>query len=146
LATHHVRPSHRGHRNEPVSPCIFGKCRVILTKCREVRVLASRAHLPAVFIPAVLRNRFPAAGIGGRSVWHLIPKDGIQDQARFDGGIEDERRLFYVAMTRSQKLSQSHDEDCVERACHVSLFLLIGGWPREQLSVFIQAYLHCGFS
>jgi ATP-dependent DNA helicase UvrD/PcrA len=58
---------------------------------------------PAVFIPALLRNRFPAAGIGGRSVWHLIPKDGIQDQARFDGGIEDERRLFYVAMTRSQK-------------------------------------------
>ena len=58
---------------------------------------------PAVFIPALLRNRFPAAGVGGRSVWHLIPKDGIQDQARFDGGIEDERRLFYVAMTRSQK-------------------------------------------
>jgi DNA helicase-2/ATP-dependent DNA helicase PcrA len=58
---------------------------------------------PAVFIPALLRNRFPAAGIGGRSVWHLIPKDGIQGQPRFNGGIEDERRLFYVAMTRSQK-------------------------------------------
>ncbi len=58
---------------------------------------------PAVFIPALLRNRFPAAAIGGRSVWNLIPKDGIQGQARFEGGTEDERRLFYVAMTRSQK-------------------------------------------
>jgi len=30
---------------EPVSPCIFGKCRVILTKCREE---ASIARLKAV--------------------------------------------------------------------------------------------------
>ena len=58
---------------------------------------------PAVFVPALLRNRFPAAKIGGRNVWHLIPKFGVQDQARFEGTIEDERRLFYVAMTRSQK-------------------------------------------
>lgn len=58
---------------------------------------------PAVFIPAMLRNRFPAAPVGGRGVWHLLPKDGVQGQSRFEGGIEDERRLFYVAMTRSQR-------------------------------------------
>jgi DNA helicase-2/ATP-dependent DNA helicase PcrA len=58
---------------------------------------------PVVFIPALLRNRFPSAGHGGRSVWHLIPKNGIKREARYEGGIEDERRLFYVAMTRSQK-------------------------------------------
>ena len=58
---------------------------------------------PVVFVPALLRNRFPAAKIGGRNVRHLIPRDGVQDQARFEGTIEDERRLFYVAMTRSQK-------------------------------------------
>lgn len=58
---------------------------------------------PAVFIPALLRNRFPSAGGGGKSVWHLIPADGVHEQHRFEGGIEDERRLFYVAMTRSQK-------------------------------------------
>ena len=56
-----------------------------------------------VFVPALLRNRFPAVKIGGRNVRHLIPRDGVQDQARFEGTIEDERRLFYVAMTRSQK-------------------------------------------
>lgn len=58
---------------------------------------------PVVFIPALLRNRFPSPRIGGRNVWHLLPRDGIRGQARFDGTIEDERRLFYVAMTRSQK-------------------------------------------
>jgi len=36
-------------------------------------------------------------------VWHLIPKAGIKRQSRYEGSIEDERRLFYVAMTRSQK-------------------------------------------
>ena len=58
---------------------------------------------PVVFVPALLRNRFPAARIGGRGVWHLLPRAGILGQARFEGTIEDERRLFYVAMTRSQK-------------------------------------------
>lgn len=58
---------------------------------------------PVVFIPALLRNRFPAKGSGGRTVWHLLPRDGVKGQARFEGTLEDERRLFYVAMTRSQK-------------------------------------------
>lgn len=58
---------------------------------------------PAVFVPALLRNRFPARKPGGRTVWHLLPRDGIKEQARYEGNIEDERRLFYVAMTRSQK-------------------------------------------
>jgi DNA helicase-2/ATP-dependent DNA helicase PcrA len=58
---------------------------------------------PVVFVPALLRNRFPAAGVGGRGVWHLLPRNGVKGQTRFEGSIEDERRLFYVAMTRCQK-------------------------------------------
>lgn len=58
---------------------------------------------PVVFVPALLRNRFPAKKPGGRSVWHLLPVAGVVGQKRFEGTIEDERRLFYVAMTRSQK-------------------------------------------
>jgi len=33
---------------------------------------------PVVFVPALLRNRFPAAGVGGRSVWHLLPRNGVK--------------------------------------------------------------------
>ena len=58
---------------------------------------------PVVFVPALLRNRFPAPKIGGKNVWHLIPRNGVKGQPRFEGTVEDERRLFYVAMTRSQK-------------------------------------------
>ena len=58
---------------------------------------------PVVFVPALLRNRFPSPKIGGKNVWHLIPRNGVKGQPRFEGTVEDERRLFYVAMTRSQK-------------------------------------------
>jgi DNA helicase-2/ATP-dependent DNA helicase PcrA len=58
---------------------------------------------PVVFVPALIKNRFPARKPGGRTVWHLLPRTGIKGQPRFEGTIEDERRLFYVAMTRSQK-------------------------------------------
>jgi ATP-dependent DNA helicase UvrD/PcrA len=58
---------------------------------------------PVVFVPALLKNRFPSKKPGGRTVWHLIPRNGIKGQPRFEGTVEDERRLFYVAMTRSQK-------------------------------------------
>ncbi|KAB2922172.1 MAG: ATP-dependent helicase [Bacteroidetes bacterium] len=58
---------------------------------------------PVVFVPSLLKNRFPAKKPGGRNVWHLLPRNGIKGQPRFEGTIEDERRLFYVAMTRSQK-------------------------------------------
>lgn len=58
---------------------------------------------PVVFIPALMRNRFPSKKQGGRNEWHIIPREGIIRQERFEGTVEDERRLFYVAMTRSQK-------------------------------------------
>jgi DNA helicase-2/ATP-dependent DNA helicase PcrA len=58
---------------------------------------------PVVFLPALIRNRFPSRRPGGRTVWHLLPREGVVGQARYEGSIEDERRLFYVAMTRAQK-------------------------------------------
>ncbi|MCK5803177.1 MAG: PD-(D/E)XK nuclease family protein, partial [Lentisphaeria bacterium] len=58
---------------------------------------------PVVFVPALLRNRFPMPQVGGRNVWHIVPSAGVKDQHRYLGSPEDERRLFYVAMTRSQK-------------------------------------------
>lgn len=58
---------------------------------------------PVVFVPALLRNRFPAAKMSGRTVWHVLPREAVRGQERYENSIEDERRLFYVAMTRSQK-------------------------------------------
>ena len=58
---------------------------------------------PVVFVPQLMKNWFPGKGKGGRTIWHLLPAPGIKGQGRFLGSIEDERRLFYVAVTRSQK-------------------------------------------
>jgi DNA helicase-2/ATP-dependent DNA helicase PcrA len=56
-----------------------------------------------VFVPQLMRNRFPIKRSGGTNVWHILPSAGVKGQARFLGSVEDERRLFYVAITRSQK-------------------------------------------
>jgi DNA helicase-2/ATP-dependent DNA helicase PcrA len=59
---------------------------------------------PAVFIPCLRHNRFPAmSGMRGLNLFHVIPAEAIRDPDRYKGGIEDETRLFYVAVTRSQK-------------------------------------------
>lgn len=59
---------------------------------------------PVVFLPALLKNRFPAPRMGGRQPYHIIPEGVVEGFERYMGGeIEDERRLFYVALTRSQK-------------------------------------------
>lgn len=58
---------------------------------------------PVVFLPALIRNRFPSSTQGGRSQWHILPAAVIPKQNRYRGTTEDERRLFYVALTRSQK-------------------------------------------
>jgi DNA helicase II / ATP-dependent DNA helicase PcrA len=58
---------------------------------------------PVVFIPQLVRNRFPSRAGGGRTAWHLIPEAAFENAARYKGGLEDERRLFYVAVTRTQK-------------------------------------------
>ena len=41
---------------------------------------AKRMEWPVVFLPALLRNRFPAPRVGGRTAWHLIPRDGVSGQ------------------------------------------------------------------
>ncbi len=58
---------------------------------------------PAVFVPALQRNRFPASVVGGRNIWHLMPESTVARPERYRGSEEDERRLFYVAVTRAQK-------------------------------------------
>lgn len=57
----------------------------------------------AVFIPQLNRNFFPAQRIGGKGIWHVIDKSWITNAERFDGDIEEERKLFYVAVTRAKK-------------------------------------------
>lgn len=58
---------------------------------------------PAVFLPAMRKNRFPSRVMGGVTLRHVIPDAAIDDPARYRGTVEDETRLLYVAVTRAQK-------------------------------------------
>ena len=58
---------------------------------------------PAVFIPSLRQNRFPSRRRGGRSIWHIIPETIVRNAEQYKGTMEDERRLFYVALTRAEK-------------------------------------------
>jgi DNA helicase-2/ATP-dependent DNA helicase PcrA len=58
---------------------------------------------PAVFVPSLAANRFPGKRQGGLSVFHVIPVEAVPDADRYRGTEADERRLFYVALTRAQK-------------------------------------------
>ena len=55
---------------------------------------------PAVFIPSLTGNRFPSIYSGRSQEW-LVPRE-MFDAPRYEGGSDDERRLFYVAMTRAR--------------------------------------------
>jgi ATP-dependent DNA helicase UvrD/PcrA len=55
---------------------------------------------PVVFVPSLTRNRFPSSKTGQARQW-LVPRH-LFDAARYEGCDADERRLFYVAMTRAR--------------------------------------------
>ncbi len=64
---------------------------------------AKGMEFPVVFVPNLVKNRFPTPGARGRQWWHVIPPAAVKGEERYRGSEEDERRLFYVALTRSKK-------------------------------------------
>lgn len=55
---------------------------------------------PVVFVPSMTANRFPTTRTGQAQNW-LVPR-GAFDADRYEGSDADERRLFYVALTRAR--------------------------------------------
>jgi DNA helicase-2/ATP-dependent DNA helicase PcrA len=57
---------------------------------------------PIVFIPSMVDRRFPSSRMGSEQKWYL-PRD-MFDVRRYENELEDERRLFYVAITRAKDI------------------------------------------
>ena len=55
---------------------------------------------PVVFLPSLTANRFPSSNTGQVKSW-LLPRT-LFDAERYEGTEADERRLFYVAITRAR--------------------------------------------
>jgi DNA helicase-2/ATP-dependent DNA helicase PcrA len=56
---------------------------------------------PVVFLFSTVDGRFPSKMVGRELNWCGIPRD-MFDARRYEGDLEDERRLFYVAITRAR--------------------------------------------
>ena len=89
-----------GHANgtysEQIGEDLRGINAVQLTTIHQAKGL----EWPIVFIPALMSNRFPSKNTGKRKRV-MISRD-LFNAERYEGTIEDERRLFYVAATRAK--------------------------------------------
>lgn len=78
---------------------------------------------PYVFVPAMTRQRFPSSKTGSQRPW-LVPRT-LFNAARYEGSIDDERRLFYVAITRARDwVAVSRHERVTKNATAASPFFL----------------------
>lgn len=68
---------------------------------------------PIVFVPSLTSNRFPSNKTGMQQEW-LVPRD-LFDVARYEGSEADERRLFYVALTRARDWVSLSSHDRVSK-------------------------------
>jgi DNA helicase-2/ATP-dependent DNA helicase PcrA len=64
---------------------------------------AKGLEFPIVFVPALVDRRFPSARMGREQLWYI--PDDLFEKDRYQGREDDERRLFYVAMTRARELA-----------------------------------------
>lgn len=55
---------------------------------------------PVVFLPSLTETRFPSRRAGQERPW-LLPRT-LFDAERYEGGDDEERRLFYVGLTRAR--------------------------------------------
>lgn len=74
---------------------------------------------PVVFVPSMTARRFPSSKTGQQQSWP-VPRE-LFGAVRYEGSDADERRLFYVAMTRARDwLSISRHQRLTKQAANPS--------------------------
>ncbi len=89
---------------------------------------------PVVFLPALVEGRFPSRLAGTPQTW-LLPEDVFppSTRARYEGGDTEERRLFYVALTRARECVYLSAFQRKTNQFRPSPYLLevAGSWPPD---------------
>ena len=72
----------------------------------EVRVMtvhkSKGLEFDTVFLPNIMMSEFPAQNRGGKKYWHVLGGSFEENKDKYQSNIEDERKLFYVALTRAK--------------------------------------------
>ena len=76
---------------------------------------------PVVFMPGLIASRFPSRKAGRPKPWQI--SRNLFDAAKYEGSIEDERRLFYVAATRAKDILVLSSFKKVKKAVSESQFV-----------------------
>jgi DNA helicase-2/ATP-dependent DNA helicase PcrA len=77
---------------------------------------------PAVFLFATVNTRFPSRMVGRPQDWCDVPRN-MFDVARYESDIDDERRLFYVAITRAKDALIVSHFSRINKSCSPSDFI-----------------------
>lgn len=78
---------------------------------------------PIVFVPSLTARRFPSSRSGKRKPW-IVSRE-LFDAERYEGTDGDERRLFYVAVTRAREwVSLSAHEKVTTKGGKVSPYII----------------------
>ena len=73
-----------------------------------------------VFLPELTKREFPASNMGGKKYWHVLGGVFDDNKAKYQSDLEDERKLFYVAVTRAkQNLYLSYELSAQPVSCFV---------------------------
>lgn len=64
---------------------------------------AKGLEFDTVFIPELESREFPVLNQGGQKYWHILGGTFEKRKDRYQSNIDDERKLFYVAVTRAKK-------------------------------------------
>ena len=57
----------------------------------------------AVIIPNIDSKEFPTSNVNGKKYWHVLSERFKNNKEKFEGSIENERKLFYVAITKAKE-------------------------------------------
>lgn len=73
-----------------------------------------------VFLPELMKREFPVSKMGGKKYWHVLGGVFEENKDKYESDIEDERKLFYVAITRAkQNLYMSYELSSQPISCFV---------------------------
>lgn len=73
-----------------------------------------------VFLPELMKREFPVSNMGGRKYYHVLGGVFEEHKDRYQSDLEDERKLFYVAVTRAkQNLFMTYELSTQPVSCFV---------------------------